>query len=334
MEAKLNNYMMENLIKNFPLDLKDALDMPTPFPTEPKDIENIVFVGMGGSGIGAVLVQNWFKEQIGVPITTCQDYTLPKFVNQKTLVVACSYSGNTEETLSAIEQASSRKAVIHGITSGGILAKFCEDNNYSCSLVPSGFPPRTQLAYMCVSLTKVMIAHNLDSGALVNSLFFAYRSIVKEQDSFREEARKIADIVKNKRLIIYTDSRNEALAIRAKQQFQENAKILCSHHVIPEMNHNELVGWAGGSSDIAVLFLRTTATHKQNEKRFSFTRDVVTKYTDSVYTVQTKAEDPIVSSLQMIHIVDWASLYLAEVNNIDSIEIDVIKSLKEHLLND
>ena len=323
---------MENLIQNFPLDLKAALERPVPLPRAQTEFSNIVFIGMGGSGIGAILVKNWFKDEIKLPIIICQDYSLPEFVNEKTLVVACSYSGNTEEALSTVQEAHNKKAVIHGITSGGSLAKFCKDNLHACSLVPSGFPPRTQLAYMSVSLTQVLIAHNLVSGSVINSLSSAYTTLIKEQDTFKQEARNIAEIIHNKRVIIYTDSQNEALAIRAQQQFQENAKLLCSHHVIPEMNHNELVGWAGGSTDIAVLFLKTKTMHKQNEKRFLFTKEVVSKYTDTVYTMETGVKDPIISSMQMIHILDWASFYLAELRNVDPIEIDIIKNLKNHLL--
>ena len=98
------------------------------------------------------------------------------------------------------------------------------------------------------------------------------------------------------------------------------------------MNHNELVGWAGGSSDIAVLFLKTKTMHKQNEKRFSFTHKIVSKYTDTVYTLESEVTDPIISAMQIIHILDWASFYSAELRNVDVIEIEVIDSLKKHLL--
>lgn len=334
LEDTMMNNEMENLIQNFPMDLKAALDRPTPFPKTRSKFKNIVLVGMGGSGIGAILVKNWFRNEIGLPILVCQDYFLPKFVNKNTLVVACSYSGNTEETLCAVREAHKKKAVIHGITSGGMLAEFCEDNLYACSLVPPGFPPRTQLAHMSVMLTKVLIAHNFDSGSVVNSLFFAYRSLIKGQEEFKKEAQKIAETIHNKRLIIYTDSQNQALAIRAQQQFQENSKVLCSHHLIPEMNHNELVGWAGGSEEIAVLFLKTKATYIQNEKRFLFTQSVISKYTDSIYTIKSEAEDPIIASMQIIHILDWASFYLANLKEVDPMEIEVIKNLKNYLIND
>ncbi len=323
---------MNNLIQNFPIDLMTALDRPTPYPKVKSNLKNIVLIGMGGSGIGAYLVKNWLKNEIEIPISVCQDYSVPNFVDENTLAVACSYSGNTEETLSAVKEAHKKNAVIHAITSGGILAKFCEDNLYSCSLVPAGFAPRTQLAHMCVSLSKVIIAHNIYLGSFINSLFFSYRSLFKEQENFKEEARNIAKIIENKRVIIYSDSQNEALAIRAKQQFQENAKILSSHHVIPEMNHNELVGWAGGSNDIAVLFLKTKAMHSQNEKRFSFTENIVSKYTDSICTVNSEAEDPVVASMHIIHILDWVSFYLAELRNVNPMEVEVIDSLKKHLL--
>ncbi len=325
------NAEMEKLIRNFPNDIKQALNKPTPIKISEKPFKNIVLLGMGGSGIGCTLVKRWFEKQLSIPVITCQDYSVPVFVDENTFVIACSYSGNTEETLSALEDARTKKATIHGITSGGKLEKFCDDNHYSCSLVPGGFPPRTQLAHMSVLLTSVLVANELIPKTALKELNDAYTLLLEQQDNCIDDAKKIARVLENKNIIIYTSTSNEALAIRARQQFHENAKMLCSHHVIPEMNHNELVGWAGGTQDYGVLFILTNDMHSQNVKRFKFTQDIVSKKTDSFFVLESDEESSITASFYLIHTIDWASYFLANQKGVNATEVNIIENLKNAL---
>lgn len=325
---------MKTLLENFPNNLLQALEIAekNPLTKNYPVFNNILICGLGGSGIGGKLVANWLQNDLELPVNFCQDYTLPKYVNNKTLVIASSYSGDTEETLSAVEQAHQKGASIIAITSGGKLAAFCTKFHYECILVPGGNPPRTQLAFSIVQLTHVFSQLKMIKPETLKEFALAADLLVSDADNIHAAARNLAAFIQGKELIIYSDAKDEAIAIRARQQFNENSKILCSHHVIPEMNHNELVGWAGGSEKHAVLFIHTGNVHPQNEKRFAFSRSVIENKTQHIYNLNVESGSNIVRSLYLINVIDWASYYLAENNNVDAIEIGVIINLKNSLV--
>lgn len=324
---------MKTLIQNFPNNLLQALEIANENPLRKSysQFNNILICGLGGSGIGGKLVAGWLANELDIPVNFCQDYTLPKYVNNKTLVIASSYSGDTEETLSAVEQANAKGAAIIAITSGGKLAEFCKKHNYEFILVPGGNPPRTQLAFSIVQLTHIFSQLGMIKKDTINQFEVAAALLKTEEVAIHAEAKRLAEFIQGKELIIYSDAKDEAIAIRARQQFNENSKILCSHHVIPEMNHNELVGWAGGTANHAVLFLHTGDVHPQNNKRFAFSRSVIESKTQHIYDLEVISGSNIVRSLYLIHIIDWASYFLAEMREVDAVEIGVINKLKSSL---
>jgi len=286
---------------------------------------------MGGSGIGGKLVASWIEDEITIPINFCQDYNLPNYVNENTLIIASSNSGNTEETLSAVQEAHDKGGAIIGVCSGGDLEGFCNKRNYDCLLIPGGYPPRTQLAFSIVQLIHIFSELNLISNSKLNEFVNAKELIVSNIKEIHAEAKQLADFIDGKELIIYSESKDESVAIRARQQFNENCKILCNHHTIPEMNHNEMVGWYGGADRYAVLFLETTDWHLQNNKRLDFSIETIKGKTNHILTLSAKGDSILERSLYLIHIIDWASLYLAQKNNVDSVYIGVIDSLKASL---
>lgn len=330
----ISNSEMHELIDAFPNNLKEALKIAKTNPLEksyPK-FDHIVICGLGGSGIGGKLVSGWFRDQLPIPVELCQTYELPKYVGKRTLLIASSYSGNTEETLSAVEEGHKKGAYILAITSGGKLAEFCCQFNYEFILIPSGNPPRTQLAYSIVQLTHFLSELDLIKKEMLNEFDTAANRIEEMTDAIRTEAKSIASFCFEKNLILYSDAKDEAIAIRARQQFNENSKILCSHHVIPEMNHNELVGWAGGDQNNAVLAIHTGDLHPQNTKRFEYSRNVIESRTKHYYELSVDSGSNIVRSLCLINILDWASYYLAELREVDAVEVEVITGLKNSLV--
>ena len=329
-----NNYM-RNLIEKFPDNLIEALDISEqhPLKKEYPKFSNIVICGMGGSGIGGKLVSSWIQNDIDIPINFCQDYTLPKYVNDNTLIIASSNSGNTEETISSMIEGAEKGATIIAVCSGGKLQSLCEKLNYEYIIVPGGNPPRTALAFSIVLLTSILGQLDLINKEKLKEFESAKELIISNKNEIHLEAKKLADFINNKELIIYSESKYESVAIRARQQFNENSKILCNHHTIPEMNHNELVGWYGGADHYAVLFLETDDWHEKNKKRLDFSINTIKNKTTNIKSIHSKGETIIIKSLYLINIIDWASLYLAEKNNIDSVYIAVIDSLKNTLKN-
>ncbi|MCC5922431.1 MAG: bifunctional phosphoglucose/phosphomannose isomerase [Crocinitomicaceae bacterium] len=325
--------MMNNLINKFPNDLEKSLIIAKEFTFKSNysDIQNIIICGLGGSGIGGKMVEKWFQNELQVPLVICQDYQLPAFVNQNTLLIASSYSGNTEETLSAVEQGITKGAQIVAVSSGGRLSQICSKHNFDCVIVPGGNPPRTQLAHSLVQITNIFIQLGLVSENHLKSFEKGMSLLISQLEEIQAKGRAIADFSHGKFLITYAQAQLEPVALRAKQQFNENTKLLAYHNVIPEMNHNELVGWAGGSDNFAVLFIRTPFEHPQNEKRFAFSKQRIQKITPHTMDLFCDEKDIIVNSLYLIHVIDWASLFLAEKLGVDPIEIDIIDSLKESL---
>lgn len=325
---------MDKLIAQFPKHISDAIDIAKNSALKINDstsFENVVVCGMGGSGIGGRLVAQWFSDTAKTPIISVQSYDLPNFVNEKTLVIGSSYSGNTEETISAIHQAHKKNATIAGVCSGGELYKFCKENNYDCIKVPGGNPPRSMLAFSVIQLVHILSKAGVIKSDALKEIDHCRHLLNTELLPIKQEAKKLAEFVHNKQCIIYTNTNLEAVAIRARQQFNENSKILCWHHVFPEMNHNELVGWGGGHDGLAPVYLISSFLSERNALRANLSMEIMSKKTPHLLKINGKGNSLIEESFYFIHIVDWASIYLAELNGVDPIEIKVIEYLKDTL---
>jgi glucose/mannose-6-phosphate isomerase len=324
---------MEELITKFGDQLEESFKIARNYTFKHKisPITNVVFTGMGGSGIGSKIVAQWIEKEIKVPVTFVQNYEIPSWVQAGCLVIASSYSGNTEETLSSVKLSHERGAHIVGICSGGELAAFCAQHNMDCILVPPGLPPRSALAYSLVQQLSILIWHKLISEAAYVQLNACNAFLVQHQTEIKQLAKEIVPTINNTNLVIYAEANYESVAVRAKQQINENSKFLCRHHSIPEMNHNELLGWGCGNSNHAALFLYTAGMHRQNSKRFELTREIVSRKTDKVLSLYAKGANQIEQSMYLIHLLDWVSLYLGYERNEDVVEIENINYLKEEL---
>lgn len=324
---------MNQLILNFPNNIKEAIVIAENFNPhiDVNRVQQIVICGMGGSGIGGRIVAQWVDDYCSVPVLSIQDYTLPAFVGENTLVIGSSYSGNTEETLFAIEEASKRGAQIIGICSGGKLAEICSSRNYPWVQVPGGNPPRTALAFSLVQLCKIFQWTGFGQKNLLEELAKGQELIVSNLTAIQAEAMEIAQVLQKKVVAIYSGAAYEAITIRAKQQINENSKELCWQHVIPEMNHNELVGWGDGDERFAALFLQTNDLSPRNQRRFEISVERTKSKTKSVVIVNAHGSSRIVRSIYLIHLIDWLSLYLSDLKNGDPIEIEIIDYLKDEL---
>lgn len=324
---------MKKLIAAFPTNISDALIAASSmkYKSPKHEIRNVIAIGMGGSGIGAKIVSQWVQDEIKVPILLVQDYTLPKFVDQHTLVIASSYSGNTEETLISVNQAKDQGAHIVAICSGGKLESFCKENAYDYALVPGGNPPRSAIAFSMVHIISILTKLNLISSTKLTQIEKSVQIILDNIDTIKVVAKRLADFLQNKIGVFYSIGDYEALMVRARQQFNENSKYLCWHHFIPEMNHNEQVGWGGGSDDLAVVFFDTKDYNQQNNIRFDITIERVKKMTTNVMLVESIGSNIVERTMYLIHLIDWASLYLSELNKVDIMDIQVIEFLKSEL---
>ncbi|MEO8760853.1 MAG: bifunctional phosphoglucose/phosphomannose isomerase [Bacteroidia bacterium] len=320
---------MKNLVANFPKQLQEALNIAGQAKiSAPKKIDNILITGLGGSGIGGTIIAELVIKLAAVPITISKDYFIPAFVNENTLVIVCSYSGNTEETLSAMKLAIEKKAQFVCITSGGKVKEIAEQHKFDLIVIPGGFPPRACIGYSLVQLLHVFEAKQIANLNYKKEVETTIALLNEKQADITSKAKAFADKLHNKIPVIYSLGNTEGLAVRFRQQINENSKMLCWHHVIPEMNHNELVGWAGGSKNLAVCVLRTNYDYERNVTRLEINKEVFSKYTDTVFEIFAEGNSPLVQSLYLIHITDWVSCYLADLKNIDPTEVKVIDFLK------
>lgn len=326
------NEKMRELTENFPNQVRESIEIADKsMLTAAKGIKNIVISGLGGSGIGASIVSNWVYDSCKLPITINKGYFLPNFVKKNTLVICSSYSGNTEETMHVFYQAYKSGAKIVCISSGGKMIEFCKAHSIDYIQVPGGMPPRTCLGYSIVQLMQVLTFNKFIPGKLFKQLIRIPDFLKKEEASMQKLSSKLCDKIFDKMPIIYGDERFEGVVIRYRQQINENAKILCWHHVIPEMNHNEMVGWREENPDLAVLFIDNNLDFKRNVQRREINEETIRKYTPNIHHIQSKGRNLIEQSFYHMFFGDLLSIYLAEKRGFEAMEIDVINHLKSTL---
>lgn len=325
---------MEQLIKDFPQQLLDALDIAAKAELKAAEaaIHNIVVVGMGGSGIGADFAAELTAAERMVPMQSCKSYDLPAYVGPNTLLIASSFSGNTEETLSALEQGIEKGAQVVCISSGGKLIELAKKHNFNHIILPgAGSPPRANLGYSLVQQLRVLSHYGFCSSDRLEDLRQAAAFLAKEQEQIHEKAKRIAGFLVGKTPIVYATDRMAAVALRLRQQFNENGKILCSHHIIPEMNHNELVGWRKQPNEFGVLIFRSRDEHPRNQMRIDINKEIISHYTQTLIEIQLKGANLIEQAMYAVHIGDWLSLETSKLRDVDVTEVKVIDFLKGEL---
>ncbi|MCB9449558.1 MAG: bifunctional phosphoglucose/phosphomannose isomerase [Flavobacteriales bacterium] len=324
---------MESLIKNFPNQLREAWQIGNAATLQPakSPFRNVLITGLGGSGIGGTIIAEITQSQVSVPVTVNKDYFVPKFVGPDTLVIASSYSGNTEETLQAVQQASDQGAHIVCITSGGTLQAFAKEKGYDAIVIPGGNPPRSCLGYSLTQLFIIFAKHKLIPESFLTDLQSVPDFLDQHLPAIQAEAKDLTEFLYGKIPVIYAAAGSEGVAVRFRQQVNENAKMLCWHHVLPEMNHNELVGWAGGNEQMAVVVFRNKTDYKRTQRRMEVGKEIITRMTPHYREVFSVGETPLTRAFHLIHLGDWVSLYLGQKKGVDVTEVKVIDHLKSAL---
>ena len=325
---KINDYL-----NDFTNHLTEAIEIAnnTNLSSYSKEIKNILICGLGGSGIGGTIVADIISPKVNIPIASTKDYSIPNFVNEHTLVIANSYSGNTEETLYALEKCQARGAEIAVITSGGKLKIIAEENNYNHIIIPGNHPPRAMFGYAFTELFFMLNHYGIIDDTFKNDFEKAITLLDTEKEEIQKQAMELAKKMYKQTPVIYVANGFEGVAVRFRQQLNENSKMLAWHNVIPEMNHNELLGWRTNVNDLAVVYFRNKCDYKRNQIRMDINKKVISKYTENITEIWSKGDTVLANSLYHINLGDWVSWYLSEMNNVDAIEIDVIDFLKGEL---
>ncbi len=325
---------MDQLVAEYPAQLREAMDIGRNAIIRKSEnpIHKILVCGMGGSGIGGTIASEFVANECPVPILTCKGYKIPKYVDKNTLVVVSSYSGNTEETYEAFEQALTTGAKIICVASGGKIIAKAKEEGLDHIEVPAGSPsPRACLGYSYVQQLWILHKSGFIGDTALKQVESSIALIEKESEDIKEKAKRIAPLLVGKIPIIYSTDRMEGIAIRFRQQVNENAKMLCWHHVVPEMNHNELVGWVGDYSQVAVVYFRNKDDYNRNQVRIDINQEIIRNSTSAIIDIWSKGDNLIERANYFIHLGDWISVYMAEERQVDSIEVNVITHLKNEL---
>jgi glucose/mannose-6-phosphate isomerase len=333
---------MRKLLIQFPGQVEEAVRIggTVKLPFSAGDITSVVVTGLGGSAIGADLLRSYLASELKVPFIVNRNYELPEFVGPKTLVVVSSYSGNTEETIAAYADARKRKARIACISSGGEISKIAQKSKHPLLTIPKGLPPRAALGFSFFPLLGVVTAARLvrprkaDIAETVKLLTAKAKAYSANND--KNPALRLAKDLYTKLPVIYSASdRFDVVNLRWRGQFAENSKQLAFGHVIPEMNHNELVGWKVlrrvMEEDITVVFLRDRGDHKRVQLRMGITNDIVSQYSSRVREVWSEGRSLLARTFSLVSLGDWVSFYLAILNGIDPTPVKVIDYLKNEL---
>ncbi len=327
-------------LAKFPDQWKKAVELTSDivWSVDSSRVKNVCFSGMGGSAIGADLIRSYSMGKCPVPVFVNRRYDLPEWVGADTLFVACSYSGNTEETLHALQLAKSRNAQIVAVTSGGKLLLDASHEEYGYVKIPGGMPPRAALAYGLVPLFKLFnYLGYTEEGieALDETAKMLNEQVMIFSEMENNQALVIATELQDTLPIIYTGSGLlESVGLRWRGQFEENSKVLSYGNTIPEMNHNEIVGWeqiAHLTGRLSVILLEDEHDHPKEKQRIQIVKELVEDLTVFTIHLKSSGKSRLTRQFSLIQLGDWVSLYLALINEVDPTPIAKIDLLKSRL---
>lgn len=328
---------MYDLAMGFPAQCREALSIArsVDLPDSLKGKKAIVVAGMGGSAAGGDFLRALMEADARVPVVVLRDYGLPNWADQDVLVIACSYSGNTEETLSAARLAKERGCAVLAVTSGGELAAM----GFPTITIPGGFPPRMALGYLFVPLlsSAAQLGYLEDGDA--TSAFDLLDSCASEWNVERgienNEAKRLADSLYGCVPLIYgVGSWAGLVANRWKGQLCENAKVLAFANAFPELNHNEIMGWELSDKQNvlqwSVVVLESGDETAKMRRRVDVTCDIIRGKTE-LHTIRPRGNRLLERILSLTYFGDFASLFLAALYEVDPHSIDSINRLKSEL---
>ena len=335
--ATIDKSSMYRELDNFPKTISEKI--PLNLPDNYSGVKNILIGGMGGSGICGDIIQSVLFELIDLPIEVIKDYSMPKYINSDSLVIAISYSGNTEETLSLFDEAQKRKSKIIAISNSGELQEKAKISNSPYLRVKDSLMPRTALGHILnpplnivLKLFPNTLAYQdiLETEKILSNLqiIYALASPVSEN-----RAKEIAEKIKNKYIMIFgSESITRPAALRLKTQFNENAKLPVYFNCFPELGHNEIIGVADdplSKKDTAIIALRSSLENPQLKKCIDVALEIMKPKVNEVTELSGQGKSKLSQLLSLIFLGDWISYYLALLREVDPTPVPSINQFKK-----
>lgn len=319
-----------------------AADLNHEFVETDTHITALVIAGMGGSALAAGLFKDWLN--LGIPVEIVRTYDLPAYVGPNTLVIASSFSGNTEETLSCAQQARERGAVTAVTARGGKLLEYAKEQGISyVELPPLDLVPQPRMGVFAnlrsiLQLCKVYgVIDQTPMDELANASDWlretsaAWAPSVPGADNY---AKQIAWYCAGKTPVVYASSLFSSIAFKWKISFNESGKNVAWYGVLPEFNHNEFIGWSSHPTEkpYAVLDLRSNFDHPQIQKRFEITDRLLSGMRPAAKSIQLEGDSILKQMLWGCVLADYTSSYLGLLNGVDPVPVELVEKLKVELV--
>ena len=315
-----------------PEHLRDALWRVESTGLEPAEATGLVVCGMGGSAIGADLARSALGDSLGLPMQIFRDYELPPWTAPDRAILCSSYSGDTEETLACFEAAEAIGARRYVATTGGQLADAARAGDVPVIGLPGGLQPRHAVGYGFTVACEIAALIGATPGVRTE-IDTAAAQLEEQRNAIVAEAAEVADQIGDALPLIYGCDLTVPVAYRWKCQINENAKRHAFDHQLPELDHNELVGWSpnGSQQPCAAIFLNDSDQHPRQRDRAELTAKLIEPEAAAVITVESVGETRVARLLHTVMLGDLVSLYLAARADVDPGPIEVIDRLKDGL---
>ncbi len=323
---------MIEIIDDLPQQIEEAVELGSAADFEFKGIKNVCIGGMGGSSIGGELLQNIGAKYSKIPFFIVRDYNLPGFVNSKSLVIIVSYSGNTEETLSLMNQVPN-KAKILCVSSNGVVGDRAKEKSLPLISIPKGYPPRGAIAYLFFPILEVL----RKSGIIkikkddIDEVIGVLSDNIETAKVWAEE---VSGRLKEKLPFIYSVHDFSGVARRWCTQINENSKSLAHFAVFSELNHNEIVGWENPKEILKRIFifiLRDRDEQEKIKKRIEITTELIKEFAGEIMDVYSEGKSQLAKIFSLIQKGDYLSFYLARNYKVDPLPVKKIQELKRRL---
>jgi glucose/mannose-6-phosphate isomerase len=299
----------------------------------------VAFCGMGGSAVAGDILRQTFRDRLSVPVDVNRTPLLPEYAGPHTLVIASSFSGETSETLSSVDEAIRRGCRILAITSGGRLGALCEEHAIAKASVPAGFQPRAALGHLTFAMLGALEAAGLlpsiagDVHETLSSVRGLIAGMTPDVPMADNPAKELADWLDDRIAVVWgADGVGAVAAMRWKTQLNENGKVPAWHSAMSELDHNEVVGWVEPFGSMhAVIALRSDHEHREIAARFPLSLDIARAAGAEVREVAVPGRGPLATLLSLVTIGDFASCYVGLRHGADPTPVEAIQGLKAAL---
>lgn len=342
---KLDKSRVYESVLSFPKQIDHVAQLAKSFnlPDDYRNVKNVVVAGMGGSALGARLVDSLEYEILKVPLEIVNDYNLPSYVDENTLVIASSYSGTTEETLSCYQEARKLKAMVLTISTGGELADLAKKNGVPGFVFKPQFNPSNQprlgIGYSTISLMLIMAKLDLISltteqiGRVINTVEKSNRE--HGVDNADNSAVRLAGLLKDRIPVLIASEHLYEATHTTKNQINENAKTFSAHFAIPELNHHLLEGLSFPTTNkdtLLFIFYASDLYHPRIKRRFELTKQLVESVKIPTFTFIPQSKTRLEQAFEVIQFGNFYSFYLAILNGLDPAPIPTVDWFKAEML--